>query len=32
VVVDTSLFGADLLKVRALLAASYQPFLVWCAG
>jgi predicted nucleic acid-binding protein len=28
VVVDTSVFGADLLKVRALLAVSYQPFLV----
>ena len=28
VVVDTSVFGADLLKVRAPLAASYQPFLV----
>jgi hypothetical protein len=28
VVVDTSVFGADLLKVRALLAESYQPFLV----
>jgi hypothetical protein len=28
VVVDTSVFDADLLKVRALLAASYQPFLV----
>jgi predicted nucleic acid-binding protein len=28
VVVDTSVFGADLRKVRAPLAASYQPFLV----
>jgi hypothetical protein len=28
VVVDTSVFGADLLKVRALLAVSYQPLLV----
>jgi predicted nucleic acid-binding protein len=28
VVVDTSVFGADLLKVRAPLAVSYQPFLV----
>jgi tRNA(fMet)-specific endonuclease VapC len=28
VVVDTSVFGADLLKVRAPLAASYQPFMV----
>ena len=28
VVVDTSVFGAGLLKVRALLAVSYQPFLV----
>jgi hypothetical protein len=25
VVVDTSVFGADLLKVRAPLALSYQP-------
>lgn len=32
VVVDTSVFGADLLKVRALLAVSYQPFLVGRAG
>lgn len=28
VVVDTSVFGADLLKIRAPLAMSYQPFLV----